>query len=78
MSRELSNIGAHADGLVRSVAKLCQRVYALQLPRSKQREVLHALRKALNNSTRYQREPGCASLEQMFSMTDRKEVMTDE
>lgn len=77
MSRELSNIGAHADGVVRSVAKLCARIYALQLPRSRQSDVLRALRKALNNSTRYQREPS-ASLEQDFINTTRQEVPNDD
>lgn len=75
---ELRAIGAQCDGVTRTVTKICTRIYALQLPRSKQREVLHALRKALNNATRYQREPGCESLERIFSMTDRKEVMTDD
>lgn len=68
---ELRAIGAQSDDVVRSVAKVCQRIYALNLPRSRQSEVLYALRKALNVATRYRPESG-GSLEQIFSATDER------
>lgn len=72
MSKELTAIAEQCDGLVRSVTKICARIYSLDLTRQRQRDVLYALRRSLNNATRYQREPDAPLVHQFNKPTEER------
>ena len=65
---ELKQIGAQFDGVTRSIAKLTDRLYALDMPRGRQAEVLKLIRRNLNHATRYHRDT-LPSLEESLSTT---------
>jgi hypothetical protein len=64
--RELKAIGAQFDGVTRSIAKLTDRLFALDLNRGRQAEALKEIRRALNNATRFHRD-SLPSLEKFLS-----------
>jgi hypothetical protein len=63
--RELVSLGAQFDGVARSIARLTDRLYKLDLRRDRQAASLKEIRRALNNATRYNRD-ALRSLEQIF------------
>lgn len=63
--RELKAIGAQFDGVARSIARLTDRLYELDLRRDRQADALKLIRRNLNHATRYKRD-ALPSLEQSF------------
>jgi hypothetical protein len=54
--RELKALGAQFDGVARSIARLTDRIYALDLNRGRQADALKLIRRNLNHATRYKRD----------------------